>query len=220
MIKSFDSLKQEISTLSPNGRWVEYADSVQQLKIWQRFFNSVFIHKCNDSVLDFGSGATWAEYVFKQQFISGSFQSLDLDDEEVKKVFGEYAKKLGNSVVYYDGLSIPCEDGGYNQIVFKASIMKPTASSRAIVLKELLRVSTVGCHWYIAPRSMFYRFKDYLKTVPEVEAQIVEKNITVIPWTWDRWRWNDRSKKLVTEFYLGYKLVNLYAKFLNRRRDA
>lgn len=209
-------LQKKIGELSPSGRWIEYSDQEEQKKIWRRFFLKSFTKRQGGAVLDFGCGATWAEYVFKELYNDQKFVSLDIDDDEVKKVFGFYANYLGNDVHYYDGKILPFPNGEFSSIVFKASLMKVPENNLALITRQLIRVSTVGAEWYIAPRSMYFRYLDYLKFKPELRAELKKNKIKLIPWTWNIFELNNRSKKFVTEFYLGYFLTNLKRRFKNK----
>ena len=172
-----DEQKEKIENFPIEGRWNEFKNYRFNIDVWNKFWTEIYEGDEEDVILDFGSGPAWDCFVAKKLGYE-NFCNLDIDSEEVRKIFGRYHDTLGVDVKFWDGKTMPFEDNMFNTIVAKASISKLRQTEWDTLLSELARVCKKGATWYISPPYMVSR-------IPEHNS-IKEKEITFQSWDWNR----------------------------------
>jgi hypothetical protein len=167
-------------------RWMEFVDIDKYSKRWEDFWRHTYRGHKTDRILDFGAGSCWCEYVGRKNGFNHII-SLDIDNEEVKDIFGRYTSILEITVKYWDGKTMPMfKNDTFHSLIAKSSILKLVNTDFQRQIDELLRISRKEAIWYVAPLHNYKRFlheisnKNYL-------PKFSEKRIKVVGWLeeWD-----------------------------------
>ena len=173
--------KENIHNIPTAERWMEYKNCEYNVDLWHKFWTEDYKGNKDDTILDFGFGSGWGSIVadtigFKD------IHNLDIDMEDVKRIFGEYHKILNPpNINYWNGHRMDCfESNTFDSIISKASISKNVNSSWYVVLAELVRISKPNATWYIAPHYQV----DTLNRTGLTHTLFNKKNIKVVAWEW------------------------------------
>jgi len=166
--------------LSNLKRWKEFQNTHKFTSRWHLFWNSVYKGKKTDTILDFGAGPCWCEFVGRKNGFQ-NITSLDIDDKEVKESFSLYTNILKMKPQYWNGKKIDISDNTFDSIVAKSSILKMVKTEFKIEMQELTRVSKQNCLWYIAPILHYHRLNTELKN-NNLWPLLKQKNIILVGW--------------------------------------
>lgn len=173
--------KNNIHSIPTAERWMEYKNCEYNVDLWHKFWTDDYKGTKDDNILDFGFGTGWGSVVADKIGFQNMY-NLDIDMEDVKRIFGQYHKILNPpNINYWDGMKMECfESNTFDSIVSKAAISKNVNSSWYVSLSELARVSKPNATWYISPLYMVGR----LHETGFVNTLLDRKNIKIVGWKW------------------------------------